>query len=144
MGKSIQEELDYDLTIPRTDENKYKTNVGYASHQLNNQSFAFIMEQEIEKLVRNWRSSQECKECDECPCVWFANKEAMLTWDLATNDSSVERKIRRKGIYRQMALIINDGPMGKGVRMQLPGCVVEGVRAIFPDPNAMYMGHKDE
>jgi hypothetical protein len=68
----------------------------------------------------------------------------MLTWDLATNDSSVETKIRRKGIYRQMALIINDGPMGRGVRMQLPCCVVEGVRALFPDPNAMYMGHKDK
>jgi hypothetical protein len=144
MGKSIQEELDYDLRITRTDESKHKTNVGYASFQLNNPSFAYMVEEEIKKLVDEWKCTQDCIHCDKCPCVWLKNREAMLTWDIATYDEEVEMKIRRKGIYRQMALIINDGPMGRGVRMQLPSCVVDGVRSLFPDPNAKYMGHKDE
>jgi hypothetical protein len=40
-----------------------------------------------------------------------------------------------------MALIINDGPSGRGNRVKLLSCVVSGVRELFPDPASVYTGH---
>jgi hypothetical protein len=49
---------------------------------------------------------------------------------------------RRKGIYQQMALIINGGSTGKGVRLEeLPICIVNGLREMFPESNKKYMCH---
>ena len=46
-------------------------------------------------------------------------------------------------MFRQMALLINGGPMGKGERMQHAECVLSGVRALFPAEDGVYMGHMD-
>jgi hypothetical protein len=35
-------------------------------------------------------------------------------------------------------------PGEKGIRKKLPGCVQVGVRALFPDKQAQYMGFKEE
>ena len=74
---------------------------------------------------------------------------SILAWDalehdgLAVNDLPTPN-IRRKKLYRQMALTINGGPMGKGVRIEHPRCVVDGIHAIAPDPDGKYMGHKED
>jgi hypothetical protein len=73
----------------------------------------------------------------------------MLAWDaLEHQDLQDEKKptanIRRKKLYRQMAITINGGPMGKGIRIQHPKCVIDGIQMISPDPDGNYMGHKDE
>jgi hypothetical protein len=47
-------------------------------------------------------------------------------------------------MYRQMALIINDGPSSHGNRVKLPNCVLAGVRELFPDPAAVYTGHREK
>ena len=52
----------------------------------------------------------------------------------ATNSS------RRKNLYRQMTLILNGGPLGKGVRIDLPECVKRGIRDLFPNADGKYMG----
>jgi hypothetical protein len=52
--------------------------------------------------------------------------------------------IRRKEAYRQMALTINGGPTGAGNRVELPNCVLSGIRSMFPDADGQYMGHRGE
>jgi hypothetical protein len=89
-----------------------------------------------------------CAYCKGLPCVWVSNKEGMLQFDdsehggLSGNDLPLPNK-SRKGIYRQMALIINGGPTGKGVGLELPICIVNGVRKMFPESNKKCMGHME-
>jgi hypothetical protein len=90
-----------------------------------------------------------CELCLDDPCVWIAKKEEMLDY----NDNKHEHlpvvsdypphNVRRKKIYRQMALYINSGPSGKGVWIELPKCVVDGCcRECFPSPT--FMGFKEK
>jgi hypothetical protein len=51
---------------------------------------------------------------------------------------------RRTMIYHQMAFKMNgDTPLGRGNRVQLPKCVLAGVRSLFPSADGEYMGHRD-
>ena len=89
-----------------------------------------------------------CDYCKENPCVWVTNCEDMRLCDesehgLLTGDDIPNASLRRKGIYRQMALTIAGGPTGRGNRMKLPMCVVNGVRNMFPAEDSKYMGHMD-
>ena len=56
---------------------------------------------------------------------------------------STTSNLRRKPIYRQMALIIAGGPAGKGIRMVHPNCIVQGIRLMFPAEDNKYMGHME-
>jgi hypothetical protein len=50
----------------------------------------------------------------------------------------------RRMLYRQMAIRTNgDELLGKGNRVQLPECVLSGVRELFPSDDGEYMGHRD-
>jgi hypothetical protein len=88
-----------------------------------------------------------CNECCENPCVWLTKKEEMIDFDedehghLSAEDGP-PNNIRRKKVYRQMVLYINEGGTGKGVRLALPKCVENGVRKLFPSPT--FMGFKDK
>jgi hypothetical protein len=86
-----------------------------------------------------------CELCLEDPCVWITKKQEMLDYDDSEHDylpseDFPPHNVRRKKIYRQMALYINSGPSGKGVRIELPKCVVDGCRECFPSPT--FMGFK--
>jgi hypothetical protein len=88
-----------------------------------------------------------CELCLDDPCVWIAKKEEMLDYDDNEHehlpvDDYPPHNVRRKKIYRQMALYINSGPSGKGVRIELPKCVVDGCRECFPSPT--FMGFKEK
>jgi hypothetical protein len=84
-----------------------------------------------------------CSACENVPCVWKDNKESMISYDQAVNDEDTEANKCRHGLYRQMALLINGGPSGLGNRLKLPECVVTGVRELFPNPGANYVGHQE-
>ena len=89
-----------------------------------------------------------CEDCQETPCVWVSNKEEMAMFDDATNGLLTgadlpPSNLRRKPIYRQMALIIAGGPTGKGICMVHPKCVVQGIRSMFPAEDGKYMGHME-
>jgi hypothetical protein len=84
-----------------------------------------------------------CLECDNVPCVWANNKQAMAMFDKATHKEITLANQHHHAMYRQMALLINDGPSGTGVRMKLPGCILLGVRELFPDLDATNTGHRD-
>ena len=91
-----------------------------------------------------------CNRCDRSPCIWKENKEEMVRFDGSVDllgdkdDGKEEKSHRRKRLYRQMTLIINDGPLGKGVRRDLPECVKNGIRELLPDADSTYMGFKEE
>ena len=63
---------------------------------------------------------------------------------LLTGDDIPQANLRRKEIYRQMALIMNGGPTGKGCHLVLPICIVNGVREMFPENDKNYMGHMED
>ena len=90
-------------------------------------------------------ASEECYHCREEPCVWVAQKEAMKRFDASEHahlpvGDLPPNNIRRKKVYRQMFLHINQGPAGVGVRIELPKCVENGTREMFPSPT--FMGFK--
>jgi hypothetical protein len=75
----------------------------------------------------------------------------MVEWDenkhghLASKDLPSNSSTRHKYLYQQMALTILEGPLGKGNRIVLPGCVKDGICNLLPkDEERKYMGHKDE
>jgi hypothetical protein len=48
-------------------------------------------------------------------------------------------------LYQQMALLILDGPLGKGDRIVLPDCLKDGIGFLLPeDKEEYYMGHKED
>ena len=86
-----------------------------------------------------------CKHCGGDVCVWFEKKGIMEAFDEnehghLPDDDKPPNNIRRKKLYRQMFLFINQGPAGAGVRMELPRCVEDGARQMFPSPS--FMGFK--
>jgi hypothetical protein len=89
----------------------------------------------------------ECVDCCESPCVWLAKKEDMIFFDecehghLPENDRP-PNNIRRKKLYRQMTLHIQNGVVQKGVRHELPKCVEDGTRELFPSPT--FMGFRSD
>jgi hypothetical protein len=125
---------------------------GYESNQLENVHLQHILEDEMETMLDNngFVFSEDgkscyifCTACKNVPCVWTDNKESMISYDQAVNDEDIEANKRRHGLYRQMALLINGGPSGRGNRLKLPECIVLGVRELFPDPGAYYVGHQE-
>jgi hypothetical protein len=85
-----------------------------------------------------------CKHCRESICVMTANELMIESFDDGREaDEECLNNIRRKEAYRQMALTINGGPTGAGNRVELPACVLSGIRSMFPDADGQYMGHRD-
>jgi hypothetical protein len=87
-----------------------------------------------------------CQHCTEYPCVWAKKHEDMRIFDLNEHyhlpvDNCPPNNIRCKKVYWQMFLYLNQGPSGAGVRMQLPECIENGARLMFPSPS--FMGFKD-
>ena len=125
---------------------------GYESTQLENHDLKLLLEEEMEMMLmeggfvfaEDGKSYEmKCEECDGLPCVWLNNKENMTLFVMTQREDETEPKHYRHAMYRQMALIINDGPSGRGNRLKLPFCVVAGIREMFPDPGKEYTGHKD-
>jgi hypothetical protein len=103
-----------------------------------------------EKRNEDNKDDMECQWCHNCPCVWSSNRNGMIEWDenehghLASVDLP-SNSTRCKYLYRQMALTISEGPLGKGKRIVFPDCVKDGIRSLLPeDEEGKYMGHKDE
>jgi hypothetical protein len=87
----------------------------------------------------------ECYHCRQTPCVWVAQEENMRLFDEnehahMTSEDLPPNNIRRKKLYRQMFLLLNEGTAGVGVRIELPKCVENGTRTMFPSPT--FMGFK--
>jgi hypothetical protein len=162
------------------DESTYPTQEGFVSEEPANESLSTMMEQEIARVVGEWRAGigvfsststsgpsivtemehdlaqylAECEEkacafCDEQPCVWFSNHDSMPAWDELEHSNLPEEdvptaNIRRNKFYSQMAITMNRGPVGKGLRIQHPKYVIDGIRTISPDPDGNCMCYKND
>ena len=87
-------------------------------------------------------------------CFWEENKDKVLgeaeIWKIKSlehqekNTKPQPNEIRKK-CYRICSSEMN-GYLGKGVRKELPSCVVTKIRETYPneDEKKGYMGYKDE
>lgn len=125
---------------------------GYEKDQLENRHLKLMLEEEVEQVLEeNGIEFADdgrtfCIRCDDCgglPCVWESNRQGMIDYDDASNQEEAQPNQRRHRLYKQMALIINEGPSGRGIRIRLPACVVTGIRSLFADPDGNYTGHRD-
>jgi hypothetical protein len=88
-----------------------------------------------------------CPGCGDEPCVFLEHEESLIEFDevehsgLALEDRPTNN-IRRKMLYRQITLMINGGPLGAGVRRELPSCCVSAIWAMLPSET--FMGFKME
>ena len=62
---------------------------------------------------------------------------------LLVRKTSPTNNIRRKKLYRQLTLMLNGGPVGAGVRRELPACCVTGICQMLL-PSNTFMGFKEE
>jgi hypothetical protein len=73
----------------------------------------------------------------------------MRTWDKLEHSNLPEgdvpaANIRQKKLYCQMTIMMNGGPIGKGIRIQHPKCVIAGIHMSSPDRDGNYMGHAND
>jgi hypothetical protein len=96
--------------------------------------------------MEDWENGNEeefvavCEFCAEETCLFEQNKGTLVAFDEVEQIAAEEilsNNIRRKRLYRQLALILNGGPMGAGVRRELPACCVAGIRAMHPSESFM-------
>jgi hypothetical protein len=151
MKTTVESELEEWILLDDTYDEEEKV-VGYEGNQLENKHLQYIMEEEMERILddNNFVFSDDgksfhmlCDKCENVPCLWEENKESMVQYDKAMCDEDAEANKHRYCLYKQMALVINGGPAGRGNRLKLPECVVTGVRELFPDPGAYYVGHQE-
>jgi hypothetical protein len=157
-GAHMKEELEHNFHIPLVHGTICN---GFTPTQSINKHLKRIMQQEITRIREEHQQSTStmtteedkkgtCTYCNSLPCVWASNKEAMLQFidaeehGLLTGDDIPLSNQHRKGMYRQMALLLNGGPTGKGAGSEFPICVVNSVPEMFPESNKIYMGRMED
>jgi hypothetical protein len=130
--------------------------VGYSSSMASNNWLKMKMERGVaagmkrEDIAFNegsteWASypTSICDDCGREACLWLSSKEEMILFNESLPEDT-ESNGRRRMIFHQMAFKMNgDAPLGRGNRVQLPKCVLAGVRSLFPSADGEYMGHCD-
>ena len=86
-----------------------------------------------------------CFHCGEKPCFWLNFKEEILSSTVKNmDDCLVSNSLLRKKAY-QMFVYFKYGRLGKGNRVRIPECVLDGIRKVWPETDqANYMGHNDD
>lgn len=80
--------------------------------------------------------------CD--PCLWIdIREEVMLHVEHKRRSGEIRNNVLRKFGYQKAVNIIH-GVLGRGNRVELPTCVVDGIRNEYPDEDNVYMGYKDD
>lgn len=67
-------------------------------------------------------------------------KDLLLNYGNKLTDRQ-DSNLTRKAVYR-FYVKEKHGSLGQHVRVEIPRCVIIGVRAVWPSENFMYMGHK--
>jgi hypothetical protein len=104
----------------------------------------------INKEVNGCEGCQEdtCVFCEEDPCVFSQHEDSLVAFDeaeqasLATEDNPPSNHLQRKKMHRQLTLMLNGGPLGAGVRKELPRCCVSAARDMHPSDT--FMGFREE
>jgi hypothetical protein len=156
-----RDELEHDIMFPMVDLKKIVFKEGYCKDEIENPFMRDLMhDMVVHSMTENQREKKlvgsdgneddgedsQCDYCSENPCVWVDGRDGVIANDENENGHTfmIENKTCRKLAFRHMFRVVNGGPGEKGVRKQLPECVEFGVRALFPDEQAQYMGFKEE
>ena len=149
MQETVLDELE--VYIPFNDSfDPSKLVLGYEPGKLVNRNLQYMEEEIIEHLLddsgfvfsdNGLLFVVQCNKCGNSPCVWEDNKHDMMLFAKIRSEHFSELNQQCHIMYCQMALVINNGPSGRGNRLKLPECVVWGVRSTFPDPGDHYTGH---
>jgi hypothetical protein len=156
-GAHMKEELEHDFHVPLVHGTICN---GFTPAQRTNKNLKCIIEQEIIRLMeeRKHSTGTVTTGMDEEERVPVLTTTVFLSCGLVIRKPcfhSMMRSMAYKpamafhcptylGMYRQMGLVINGGPTGKGVQLELPICVVNEVREMFPESDKRYMGHMEE
>ena len=129
-------------------EHKFELKIGSSCQDVDVAEMRLYQQQQAESIVAQWKHDNNPGSCGHNPCLWKHFGDDVISWDETehgdlTGENTVLNNVRRKRMFRQMALLINGGPMGKGERMQHAECVLSGVRGLFPAEDGVYMGHMD-
>ena len=132
------------------DNNEDKNTIKSEQSDNNNDSTSMIIT--MKEWVGDVTGEQEfvpvCSACGEQPCLFLKHKESLVAYDEAEHDllgdegDAPTNNIRRKKLYRQLTLMLNGGPLGAGVRRELPSCCVSAIREMLPSET--FMGFKTE
>jgi hypothetical protein len=98
-------------------------------------------------------SSEEgkvCSFCGEFPCIWYDYEESivetsndMIALAKTADGCPPKNNIVRKEGYKCFVRM-HYGHLGVGNRQEIPACVLNHIRALYPDDNGAYMGFKSE
>jgi hypothetical protein len=155
MRETVEEEMEFPLLFDVREGGTERV-VGYSSKFPGNNFLKRKMEEAVaagmksEGIVFNqdkseWASYPKsiCDDCGRESCLWSSSEEEMILFN-GSLPKDLESNGRRRMIYNQMAFKMNgNAPLGRGNRVQLPKCVLTGVRTLFPSADGEYMGHRD-
>jgi hypothetical protein len=155
MREMVEEEMEFPVLF-NVREGGTEMVVGYSSSRASNNWLKVKMERGVatgmkrEGIVFNESSTEWasypttiCNDCGREACLWLASKEEMILYNESLPEDT-ESNVCRRIIYHQMAFKMNgDAPFGRGNHVQLPKCVLAGVRSLFPSIDGEYMAHRD-
>jgi hypothetical protein len=82
-----------------------------------------------------------CSLCENNPCKALLYREG-LEGELSVMSDSLPNNTKRKQLYR--CYVVGEyGTLGRNNRVRIPECVVTFIRSLCPDPEGVYMGHRD-
>ncbi|KAI0560203.1 hypothetical protein FGB62_121g018 [Gracilaria domingensis] len=86
-----------------------------------------------------------CRRCGRTPCYWvqFGSYVVETISEKFPIADSSQNNEARKCAYKNY-IYERYGFMGKGNRIQIPHCVLEGIRSMWPDAAGTYMGYRDD
>jgi len=94
--------------------------------------------------------TDSCVHCGEVMCEWEKQEEKIVDlanqWlfdDYGPDADGPPPNIVRK-YYCRAYVLIRHSTVGANKRIIIPECVRRGVRALYPDPDGNYMGHKEK
>ena len=85
-----------------------------------------------------------CDICHVQTCLWMRYCDEIIAhgdWYYDNEAPEVNKESETRKFCYRMFICIHYGPLGVGVRVELPQCVVEGVREVYPSPDNTYMGY---
>ena len=85
----------------------------------------------------------KCEHCESNPCHGLFYRDILESHGEFLNDGSQTPNFLRRQLY---AIYVREvhGFLGRGIRVEIPVCVRNMIREIYPDPQGQYMGHRDK
>eukprot|EP00978_Attheya_sp_CCMP212_P049031 scaffold606501_cov145-Attheya_sp.AAC.1 len=81
-------------------------------------------------------TSSSCVHCLSHPCLWNVYSEQEEKLELGGNG-------RFRFRAYQTFIRMHHGILGRFHRVQIPQCVLTGIRKLWPDKKNEYIGHRD-